>query len=496
MEGLFALPQLTVLFSSGWFVLLTVMICVVIALENRDPTKTISWLLVLTLLPGLGVVLYLLFGENLRKRHWHKTRTAVQAFWDSPEMQSVRQMERPKQLLDAMCRDADYFDLADRPIMRLVLHSGTAPILVGNEVAIYTEGEGKFAQLLEDMKQAKDHIHLEYFIIKDSEIGRKIREVLIQKAQEGVKVRVLFDDIGSWRLYLKPSFLRGLRKAGCETASYLKVRFPFIHQSFNYRNHRKLCVIDGRIGYVGGINIGDEYLHKDPKFGFWRDTHLRLAGPSVYMLQLVFLTDWFIATGEQPLAQQYFPPLEPKKGRSVIQIAVSGADSPQETIYQAYFYAIAQARESIYIQTPYFVPDEGLMTALKTAVLAGVDVQIMFPAIADHLCVHYASLSYLEEVLALGAKVHFYKDGFIHSKVVLVDGEMASVGTANMDIRSFMINSEINAFIYDDETVAKLYQIFADDLAHCETVSYEAFRCKSFMQRAKESFCRLFSPLL
>ena len=247
---------------------------------------------------------------------------------------------------------------------------------------------------------------------------------------------------------------------------------------------------------MGGINIGDEYLHKDPKFGFWRDTHLRLAGPSVYMLQLVFLTDWFIATGEQPLSQQYFPPLAEAKGRSVIQIAVSGADSPQETIYQAYFYAIAQARESIYIQTPYFVPDEGLLTALKTAVLAGVDVQIMFPAAVDHFCVHHASLSYLEEILALGAKVHFYEDGFIHSKVVLIDGEMASVGTANMDIRSFMINSEINAFIYDDETVEKLYRIFADDLTHCRTLDYEGFRRKSLWQRGKESFCRLFSPLL
>lgn len=496
MEGLFTLPQLTVLFSSGWFVLLTVMICVVIALENRDPTKTISWLLVLTLLPGLGVVLYLLFGENLRKRHWNKTRTAVQAFWDSPEMRSVREQEQSKQLREAMVMDADYFDLADRPIMRLVLNSGTAPILVGNQVKIYTEGEGKFAELLEDMKKAQDHIHLEYFIIKDSEIGRKIREVLIQKAQEGVKVRLLFDDIGSWRLYLRPSFLREMRKAGCEVASYFKARFPFIHQSFNYRNHRKLCVIDGKAGYVGGINIGDEYLHKDPKFGFWRDTHLRLCGPSVYMLQLVFLTDWFIATGERPLSEQYFPPLSEPKGRSVIQIAVSGADLPQETIYQAYFYAIAQARESIYIQTPYFVPDEGLLTALKTAVLAGVDVQIMFPAAIDHFCVHQASLSYLEEVMALGAKVHFYEDGFIHSKVVLVDGEMASVGTANMDIRSFMINSEINAFIYDDETVEKLYQIFADDLTHCRTLDFEQFRRKSLWQHGKESFCRLFSPLL
>ena len=499
MRELFTLPQLTVIFSSGWFVLLTVMICVVIALENRDPTKTISWLLVLTLLPGVGVVLYLLFGENLRKRHWSKTRTAVQEFWDSPEMQKVREQKQAEQLRQAMIMDADYFDLADRPIMKLVLNSGVAPILVDNQVDIYTEGEGKFAQLLEDMKQAKDHIHLEYFIIKDSAIGREIQQVLIQKAQEGVRVRLLFDDIGSWRLYLKPSFLRKLRQAGCEVASYLKARFPFIHRNFNYRNHRKSCVIDGRVGYVGGINIGDEYLHRDPKFGFWRDTHLRLEGPSVYMLQLVFLTDWFVATGQKPLAQKYFPQLTHeagREGRSVIQIAVSGADSPQETIYQAYFYAIAQAKTSIYIQTPYFVPDEGLLTALKTAVLAGVDVRIMFPAIADHFCVYNASLSYLEELMALGAKVHLYQKGFIHSKVVLVDGEMASVGTANMDIRSFMINSEINAFIYDDDTVKRLYQMFYDDLTHCVTLSYEAFRRKSLWQRSKESFCRLFSPLL
>lgn len=496
MEGFFSLPQLTVIFSSGWFVLLVVMICVVISLENRNPTKTISWLLVLTLLPVVGVVLYLLFGENLRKRRWKRTKTAVQEFWNTPEMKTVLEKEKAEHLTKAVSMDANYFDLADRPIMKLVLNSGTAPIVVNNHVDIFTEGEAKFAQMLADMEAAEDHIHLEYFIIKDSQIGRQVRAVLQRKASQGVKVRILYDDIGSWRLYCKPSFIRGLKKAGCEVFSYVQARFPFLHRNLNYRNHRKICIIDGKIGYVGGINIGDEYLHKSKKFGFWRDTHLRIVGPAVYMLQLVFLTDWFIRTNRRVVEPECFPPMAPQSDKSVIQIAVSGADSPQETIYQAYFYAIAQAKKTVYIQTPYFVPDEALMTALKTAVLAGVDVRIMFPSVADHFFVYNASLSYLEEIMELGAKVHLYQDGFIHSKVVLVDGEMASVGTANMDIRSFMINSEINAFIYHDETVERLYQMFYDDLGRCSTISYEAFRQKSLWQRGKESFCRLFSPLL
>ena len=497
MSEIFNLPNFLVFFSSGFFVFITVIVCVIISLENRNPSKTISWLLVLTLLPGIGFIFYLFFGENLRKKKWNRTHRAVEEFLHSPEVQeSFNVQNLDDEFAKAISMESQYFDIADRNIMQLVLNSGTAPITVHNKVDIFTEGETKFEQMIKDIEQAKDHIHLEYYIIKDSVIGNKIREILIKKAQEGIKVRIMYDDFGSWRLYFKPSYMRSLRKAGCEVYSYLQSRFPFLHRNLNYRNHRKICVIDGKIGYVGGINIGDEYVHQDKKFGFWRDTHLRIEGPAVYMLQLVFIVDWLIRTDKKLIDMRYFPEMEEIKGESVIQIATSGADSLQETIYQAYFYAIAQAKESIYIQTPYFIPDEALMTALKTAILAGVDVRIMFPASPDHFTVYNASLSYLEEIMALGAKVHLYEKGFIHSKVVLVDREVASVGTANMDIRSFMINSEINAFIYDDATVDRLYEMFYKDIEDCRPLSYDEFKNKSLIQRIKESICRLFSPLL
>lgn len=496
MSEIFNPSNFLMVFLSGFFVFITAITCVIISLENRNPSKTISWLLVLTLLPGIGFVFYLLFGENLRKRKWNRTHRAVREFLDSPEVKEAFDQDQVDDLNHAITMESGYFDVADRNIMQLVLNSGTAPITIHNQVDIFTEGEAKFKQMLLDIENAKDHIHLEYYIVKNSLVGNQLREALIKKAKEGVKVRFMYDDFGSWQLYFKPNFMHSLRKEGCEAFSYVQARFPFLHRNLNYRNHRKICIIDGKIGYVGGINIGDEYVHRNKKFGFWRDTHLRIEGPAVYMLQLVFIVDWLIRTDRKLADSRYFPEIESPKGESIIQIATSGADSLQQTIYQAYFYAIAQAKNTIYIQTPYFIPDEALMTALKTAVLAGVDVRIMFPAHADHFTVYNASLSYLEEIMALGAKVHLYQKGFIHSKVVLVDKEVASVGTANMDIRSFMINSEINAFIYDDETVDRLYRMFYQDLEDCTTLSYDEFKNKGLIKRLKESVCRLFSPLL
>ncbi len=496
----FLLEHHFLIFESSWIIaILTLLIATVISLEKRDPAKTLCWLLVLFILPVLGIVFYLLFGENLRNKKWTRRQQMVQEFLESEEAKKVMDNEN----LDTLCsfaREDMYFDIMDRNVMQLVTRSCTVPITVHNKVDIYTEGREKFAQMMEDIRNAKDHIHLEYFIIKDGKVGRELRELLIEKAQQGVEVRILYDDIGSWKLYLNPMFMHGLRAAGVEAKTYVQARFPFLHRKLNYRNHRKICVIDGKIGYLGGLNIGDEYIHGSKKFGFWRDTHLRLEGPAVYMLQTVFVTDWLTLTERRLMDTRYFPAVATNKGSSIVQIATSGADSENQTIYEAYFYAMAQARESIYLETPYFIPDEAMLTALKTASLAGVDIKIIFPCRPDHFTVYHASLSYLEQIMHTGAEVYFYdkKPGpsFIHSKVLLVDHEIASVGTANMDIRSFMINSEINAFIYDNKTVNQLYQMFAQDLNNSYRVNYEKFKQRTVGQRLVESFCRLFSPLL
>lgn len=496
----FLLEHHFLIFESSWLIaLLTLIIATVISLEKRDPAKTLCWLLVLFLLPIAGIILYLLFGENLRGKKWTRRRQNVQDFLESKEAKKVYNPDN----LDTLHKLAEqniYFDIMDKNIMHLVMRSGTVPITIHNKIDIYTEGREKFAQMMEDIRNAKDHIHLEYFIIKDGEVARPLRELLIEKALQGVEVRILYDDIGSWRLYLNPMFMHGLRSVGVEAKTYVQARFPYLHRKLNYRNHRKICVIDGKIGYIGGLNIGDEYVHGSKKFGFWRDTHLRIEGPAVYMLQTVFVTDWLTLTERKLMEPRYFPMVATNKGTSIVQIATSGADSENQTIYEAYFYAMAQARETIYIETPYFVPDEAMLTALKTASLSGVDIKIIFPNVADHFTVYHASLSYLEQIMNLGAEVYFYDKqpgpSFIHSKLLLVDHEVASVGTANMDIRSFMINSEINAFIYDNKTVNKLYQIFERDLKDSHRLKYEKFKQKTFVQRLIESFCRLFSPLL
>lgn len=489
--------------SSWWIVSLALAIAMVISLEKRDPVRTLCWLLVLFVVPVLGILFYLLFGENLRGKKWSRRRQAAKEFLESEEVKENFHPDTIETLSALMEQNAQQHvleDVLDRNIMQLVMRSGTTPITLHNQVDIYTDGRDKFQQMLTDIRNAQHHIHMEYFIIKDGKLAQQFRELLIEKAQQGVEVRILYDDIGSWRLYLNPMFMHSLRAAGVEAKTYVQARFPYLHRQLNYRNHRKICVIDGKIGYVGGLNIGDEYVHGSQKFGYWRDTHLRLTGSAVYSLQTVFIIDWLTLTDRKLVDACYFPPISGEAGSSIVQIATSGADSENQTIYEAYFYAIAQARETIYIETPYFVPDEALLTALKTASLSGVDIKIIFPGVADHFMVYHASLSYLEQIASLGAEVYFYDKqpgpSFMHSKVVLVDHEIASVGTANLDIRSFAINSEINALIYDNKTVNRLYQNFEQDLKDSRRITAESFRKKSFGKHLVESFCRLFSPLL
>lgn len=484
--------------AAFWFAITLVTIGIVIFFEKRNPQKTMTWLLVLILLPGIGFILYLLFGENLRKRSIKKAQLAREKLYDNPDAKVVSQMikEIDNQKDWIMSKESNtIFNQDDIQSIRLLMNSGNTPVTMGNKVTLFTEGVAKFDSLLNDIKNAKDHIHMEYYIIKDDELGNRIKDALIIKAKEGVEVRVLYDDFGCYSFIYKKKFIKELKSAGVELRSFLQDRF-LIYRNINYRNHRKIVIIDGHIGYVGGINIGDEYVHKHPKFGYWRDTHLRLEGNAVSMLQSVFLQDWFMRTKEMLIKEKYFKLSDNSTEGSVIQIATSGADTKHATIYQSYFYSIAHAKESVYIQTPYFIPDEPLMTALKTALLSGVDVRLMFPGSPDHFTVYNASHSYIDEIIELGAKVYFYQKGFIHSKVMLVDREYASVGTANMDVRSFMINAEINAIIYDDETVHKLYDMFEDDIKDCTLAVEEEYLDKSVYKKIVESLCRLFSPIL
>ena len=481
------------------FSISAVFVSIVIFLENRDPAKTIAWLLLFILFPVVGFVLYVFLGRNIRKKKIFRTQKlfsdikTTKLFKSIEEFDNLITLQKQSILEGLIFSDEDM--VVKRRIMNLLLNTGRSPVTINNNIQILTNGKEKFDSLLNDLESAKDHIHLEYFIIRDSEIGNKIKEILIRKAKLGVSVKLLYDDVGCWKLWFRRKFLKDMLRNNIELANFLPVSFPFMNRKVNYRNHRKIVVIDGKIAYTGGINIGDEYLGKNKKLGFWRDTHMKIEGEAVYMIQLTFLLDWYFATKQKAFDEKYFPSIK-YCGDSLVQIVASGPDSDFEAIHIAYFTAITQAKKRIYIQTPYFIPDESILVALKTAILSGVEVKIIFPKLPDHKIVHLASMSYFEELLKAGGKIYLYQNGFIHSKVLIIDDDIVSLGSTNVDLRSFMINFEMNAFIYDEVVVKRLEEDFIKDLSESEEITLEQYMSRPILQKIKESGARLLSPML
>lgn len=369
-----------------------------------------------------------------------------------------------------------------------------SPFTLRNRSKILTNGDETFRQMIQDMSEAKHHIHFQFYIIRHDTTGQQFKQVLIDKAREGVKVRVIYDGVGSVRLDKR--YITELKEAGVEVVTFFPVILPFLNNKLNYRNHRKIVIIDGKIGFVGGLNIGDEYLGKDTRYGFWRDSHVRLEGESVYLLQNIFLKDWFFVTEENIEGDSYYPSLIEEPGEELIQIASSGPDSDWESIWQMYFSIIATAQEKIYITSPYFVPDDSISMALKTAALSGLDVRILLPSRPDHQTVFWASRSYFQELLEAGVRFYLYQPGFVHAKILLVDGVVASIGTANMDIRSFQHNFEVNAIIYNSNSVYKLEEDFINDLMDSKELTLKEYKRRPWHHRILESVARLLSPLL
>ena len=493
VQGLI-LGFLALSYISGTIVAMTIL------LENRDPSKTVTWLLIFILLPGVGLIIYAVFGRNLRKIKIFKTQELAsnmkeeKLFRNLDEINNLIRLEQDTISVSKLLKDNEE-DNIKLKIISLLLNTGMFPFTTNNKVDIFVDGNEKFERLIKDIENAKDHIHLEYFIIKDSDIGQKIKNLLIKKSKENVKIKILYDDVGCWRFWFHREFFNEMKSHGIEIVPFLPTKFPIIGGKLNYRNHRKIVVIDGHIGYTGGINIGDEYMGKNKKFGYWRDTHIRIEGTSVYMLQMTFLIDWYYNTKEVLLNTSYFPRLD-NFGNSMIQVVASGPDSDWEAIHYAYFLAICQAKKSIYIETPYFIPDESILRALKSAALSGVDVRIIFPKIADHKIVNTASYSYFDDILKSGGRVYLYEKGFIHSKVIIIDNSIASTGSANMDLRSFMLNFEINAFIYDRKVIDLMKEDFFEDMKNSKEINKGEFNNRSIIQKSKESVARLFSPIL
>lgn len=474
----------------GLIILLNIIFALIIVfLEKKDAATTWAWLFVLTFIPILGFLLYLLLGQNLRRSKLFQ--------WEDKKKIGVdrllqKQIESLEQGSFEFCPEVSR-DKMDLVYMHLM--GNRAVYSNNNEVEILIDGHEKFRRLFSDLEQAKKHIHLQYYIIRNDHLGKKLRDLLVKKAKEGVIVRVLYDELGSRRITRR--FFRELREAGGKVEAFFPSILPLINMKLNYRNHRKLVIIDGKVGYVGGFNVGDEYLGLVPKFGYWRDTHLRLKGSAVYEIQTRFILDWNQASDRDDILyeESLYPKVE-SQGNVAMQIVTSGPDSEWPQIKNGFIKMISLAKSSVRIQTPYFIPDDSLMDAVRIACLSGVDVKIMIPNKPDHLFVYWATLSYVGELLKAGAKVYIYDKGFIHAKTIVVDEEISTVGTANMDNRSLALNFEINAFIYDKAVAKKLTSYFEQDLVFSRELTLETYRNRSKWIRFKESISRLLSPIL
>ena len=452
-------------------------------LENRSPVKTISWILVLLLLPVVGFIFFIFFGQNFRKEKFiaRKVLKNQDVFSFMKTEHSKNKTIQSKLLEDK------------RQLVTLLLNNSNALITNNNAIEILNNGQETFDSIISAIEKSKYFIHLEYYIIADDKIGRKIINLLKQKAKEGVEVRIIIDDVGSWEL--KDPFYKEMRSAGILIYSFLPVHFPKLTSKINYRNHRKIVVVDGEVGFMGGINIADRYVEGSIKYGIWRDTHLRIEGDAVNSLQTIFSTDWYFVSNEELSDDKYFPNIIASSNK-IMQIVSSGPDSDWHSIMMGIFHAIVAAKKYVYIATPYFMPTEGVLLALKTAALGGVDVRIILPQKSDAFISLLSTRSYIRELLEAGVKTYFYVKGFIHSKVLIIDDFVSILGSANMDFRSFEQNFEISAFIYDEKTAKELKITYDEDIKNSILITQDEWNNRSKIEKWKESFARLFGPLL
>ena len=454
-----------------------ILILGIVLAENRNPVKSLAWITVLLLLPIVGIILYIFFGRNIRntrmisRRNRRRLKRAER--YRNPDLSSLGLREQTQQqikLARSLC-DAQFFP--------------------GNDIRVFTSGQAKMAALEADLKGAKRYINLQYYIFTDDNTGRRIAKILMDKAQEGVKVRVIYDHVGSFRT--RNNFWRRMKKAGVECHPFFKVTLPVFGSRINWRNHRKLVVIDGTVGYVGGMNIADRYIDGGKNFKSWRDAHLRLTGPAVRSLQYSFAVDWNFMG--MPLIEDEVPET-PENGEAGAQLVTSGPMSSwsnDELIYQR---AIASAQKRIFIQTPYFLPPDGLLKALQTAALARVDVRIILPQRSDSRMLDYASFSYIAECLRSGIKIYLYEPGMMHAKTMIIDDEVSAVGSTNFDFRSFEHNFEGNMFVYSRQFNERMTSIFMGDLRHSRRLLPSQWARRSYRHKAAESIVRLLSPIL
>lgn len=462
----------------------------IIFLERRESSSIWAWLLVLFFIPIVGFILYLLLGRKLTRRRmfrWSgRKKIGIETLVDY-QIESIKEGSFEYKLSETASKYKE--------LIYMNLLSNHAVLTQDNHIHIFDDGQDKFDRLLEDIAEAKHHIHIQYYIFRLDRLGTRILDTLIEKARQGVQVRVLYDEMGSRGVHKKD--FKALIEQGGEVEVFFPSVLPLINPRMNYRNHRKIVVIDGKVGYIGGFNVGDEYLGLKEKFGYWRDTHLRINGSSVQPLQTRFLLDWNQASDRKNLEYEdsFFPTFY-RQGNTAIQIVSSGPDSDWEAIKNGYIKLINMAKKYVYIQTPYFIPDDAFINAVRIACLSGIDVRIMIPNKPDHIFVYWATYYYVGLLIEAGAKVYVYENGFLHTKMVVIDDEAASVGTANIDSRSFKLNFEANAFIYDTDVAHQLAELFERDILYSSELTPEKYKNRSTIIKLKESISRLLSPIL
>jgi cardiolipin synthase A/B len=481
-ESIFSIAVLTFEIIT---ILTVIFVVFLIILENKNPVKTHAWLLMIFFLPIIGIILYFYLGRNIRKEKIfsRKERVDIERF-------GKQELSKQKFVLTPAHEEL----LGSRTgIINLVSNTSKSSITDTNSIKIFDSGVDTFEEMLQAIDSAKEYVHLEFYIIDDDTIGNRIKNALINKRKQNIEIRIIYDEIGSWSL--SDTYLDSLTENGIEHFSFMPVRFYKLASKINYRNHRKILIIDGKVAFIGGMNIADNYLTGMFDGRAWKDVHIRLEGDAVKSLQMVFLSDWYFVSKQNIFGPKYFPENE-SLGKKLVQIASSGPDSDWASIKQSFLYAISTARSFIKIVTPYFHPDETLLEVLKTVSLSGVSVTIVLPEISDSKISHLGSMSYINELVEAKISVLLYKNGFIHSKLLLVDNLICSIGSANFDFRSFEQNFEVNAFIFDKEVSENLNCIIQKYEDNSISVTRRGLGKKSIFTKFTESLARLLSPIM
>ena len=474
------------------YVIVVILVCMRIIYDTNSFSKTLAYLLLVILVPLFGMIFYFSFGINYRKRKIY-TKKLIQ---DDALALNVR--NEILQFSDDTYAHAGEFLEAKKKLIFMVAHETLSALTPNNRVKVLLNGENKFPEVLKALKEAKNHIHIEYYIYEDDETGQAIEEVLIEKAREGVDVRFIYDDFGSRSIRRKMS--KRLSAAGVKIFPFHKVIFFRLANRINYRNHRKIIVVDGQKAFVGGINVSNKYVN-NPKFSnelFWRDTHLVIEGQGAYYLQYLFMCDWnFCASENLSPNKDFFPP-QPimPVGNKMVQIVASGPDSTAPSVLYSLIQVINLAKEELLITTPYFIPGESIVDALIISAMGGVKIKLLVPGVSDSLLVNAAAHSYYDDLLKAGVKIYLYQKGFVHAKTMVADGRISVVGTANMDYRSFDLNFEVNAIVYDEEIAIELRNAFMEDITHADLIDPEIWFARPRLKQLMEKTARLVSPLL